>query len=293
MGELLLNVILPLYLLIGVGFFLRKLKPELKTDTISFIVLYLFAPALIFSSFRSLEISLSSLSSILITALGVFIGVYLLALLFEKFFLREKNEAFEISAVVMNAGYLGIPLIYLMFGETALPFAVTYMVVMAVYHFTLGIIILERSLKEGLVSAFKIPLIYALLLSLFLKSVPIPSGIEKMIKLSGDATLPLMLVSIGISLSRITPSSLKVSFLGTLLRFFGGSFFAFIFATLLNCPPLLKKVLIVQSSLPSAILNYVLCERFRRSPETAASIIFVSTLIFPVYLLIFIHCLKL
>jgi len=286
MGELLLNVILPIYLLIGLGFLLGKLNSELRTDTISFIVLYLFAPSLIFSSFRSLEISLSSFSSILVTALGVFGGVYLLSLFVEKSYLGKRNEAFEISAVVMNAGYLGIPLIYLMFGEKALPFAVTYMVVMAVYHFTLGIIILEGSLKEGLVSALRIPLIYALLLSLLLRGVSITAGIEKIVKLSGDATLPLMLVSIGISLSRINPSSLRESLLGTLLRFFGGSFFAFTFATLLNCPPLLKKVLIVQSSLPSAILNYVLCERFGKSPETAASIIFFSTLLFPLYLLV-------
>jgi predicted permease len=284
MGDILLNVILPLYLLIGIGFFVGKLKPELKTDTISFIVLYLFAPALIFSSFRSVEISLHNLSCILLTALGVFIGVYLLSLLVERFLFGKKDEAFEISTTVMNAGYLGIPLIYLWFGEEGLPFAVTFMVIMAVYHFTLGIVILEGSLKSGLLSVLKIPLIYAVVFSFFLKGVPIPTGIEKIIKLAGDATLPLMLVSVGISLSRITPSSLLLSLVGTLLRFVGGSLFALLFSTLLACPPLLKKVLIVQSSLPSAILNFVLCERFNRSPEIAASIIFISTLLFPFYL---------
>jgi predicted permease len=69
----------------------------------------------------------------------------------------------------MNAGYLGIPLIYLLFGERALPFALTYMVVMAVYHFTLGIFILEGSFKEGVLSALKVPLIYGAILGLLLK----------------------------------------------------------------------------------------------------------------------------
>jgi len=286
MGDVLLNVILPLYLLMGAGFLAGKLKPELKTDTISFIVFYLFAPALIFSSFRDVEVSLSNLTCISLTALGVFAGVYLTSLLVEIFILKERSGAFELSATVMNAGYLGIPLIYLMFGEEGLPFAVTFMVVMAVYHFTLGIVILRGSLKEGLISVLKIPLIYAVLFSFFLRGVSIPSGIEKIIRLAGDATLPLMLVSIGISLSRIAPSFWRLSLCGTALRFLGGTIFAFIFATFTGCPSLLKKVLVVQSSLPSAILNFVLCERFKESPEVAASVIFISTLVFPFYLLV-------
>jgi len=158
---------------------------------------------------------------------------------------------------------------------------------MAVLHFTLGIVVLQReNLKEGLLSVLKIPLIYAVVFAFFTKGISIPEGIEKILKLTGDATLPLMLVSIGISLSRIKPSEIELSVLGTAVRFVGGTLTAFLFASVLNCPPLLKKILVVQSSLPSAILNYVLCERFNRSPEIAASIIFVSTLLFPVYLLI-------
>ncbi len=287
MGDILLNVILPLYLLILFGFLIVKLKPDLKTDTISFIVLYLFAPALIFSSFREVNVSLKDFSCISFTALGVFVGVFLLSLLVEIFVLKKKNEAFEISSTVMNAGYLGIPLIYLMFGDEGISFAITYMVVMAVLHFTLGIVVLQReNLKEGLLSVLRIPLIYAVVLAFFTRGISIPEGFEKILKLAGDATLPLMLVSIGISLSRIKPSEIELGIVGTAVRFAGGTLTAFLFASILKCPPLLKKILVVQSSLPSAILNYVLCERFNRSPEAAASIIFVSTLLFPVYILI-------
>jgi predicted permease len=287
MGDILLNVILPLYLIIFSGFLIGKLKPDLKTDTISFIVLYLFAPILIFSSFRKVNISLDDFSCISFTVLGVFVGVFLLSLLVEIFILKKKNEAFELSSTVMNAGYLGIPLIYLMFGEEGIPFAVTYMVVMAVLHFTLGIVVLQRgNLKKGLLSVLKIPLIYAVVLAFFTKEISIPEGIEKILKLTGDATLPLMLVSIGISLSRIKPSEIELSIVGTVVRFAGGTLTALLFASILNCPPLLKKILVIQSSLPSAIFNYILCERFNRSPEIAASIIFASTLLFPVYFLI-------
>lgn len=287
MGDIVLNVILPVYLLIISGFAIGKIKPTLKTDTISFIVLYLFAPALIFSSFRKLDVSVMNFSCISLTALGVFVGVLLLSLFVELFILKEKNGAFEISSTVMNAGYIGIPLIYLLFGEKAIPFAITYMVAMAVLHFTLGIVILQReNLKEGLLSILKIPLIYAVVLAILTRGICIPAGIGKIVKLTGDATLPLMLVSIGISLSKIAPSEIKLSLWGTAVRFVGGTLTALLFTSILGCSPFLKQVMVVQSSLPSAVLNYVLCERFNKSPEVASSIIFASTLLFPLYILI-------
>jgi predicted permease len=285
-GELLVNVILPLYLLIGAGYLFGRLRPELETRTISFVVLYLFAPALIFSSFKRVNLTLTSFFQIAFTALFVFIFTYLLAVAAEKALLGRRNPAFELSATVMNAGYLGIPLIYLMFGEEALAYAITFMVVMAVYHFTLGILILKgRDFKEGIKAALKIPLIYAALLAFLLKGAELPSGIEKVLKLTGDATMPLMLVSIGISLSKISVEEFREAFVATLVRFFGGTVGALIAVSAIGAPPLLKKVLIVQSSLPSAVLNFVLCEEFKASPKLAASVIFLSTLLFPLYLL--------
>jgi len=172
-----------------------------------------------------------------------------------------------------------------MFGEKALPYALTFMVATAVYHFSLGVAVLKReNLKEAVVSSLKIPLLPALILSFLLKSISIPPGIEKVVQLTGNATLPLMLVSIGINLSKTPLKELKTGILGTVARFFGGTAAALIVVGIFPFSTLEKKVLIVQSSLPSAVLNFVLCEKFKKSPQTAATIIFVSTLLFPFYL---------
>ncbi|WP_456456020.1 AEC family transporter [Thermovibrio sp.] len=280
MGELFVNVILPLYLLIGIGYLFGKLKKDLDTSSISFLVLYFFAPVLVFSSFKEVELPLKYSIFVALGSLWVFVFTYL----FSRFVARGKGPAFYLSATVMNAGYLGIPLIYLLFGEKALPYAVSYMVFMAVYHFTLGIVILNPGkLKEGVVSAFKIPLIYSAVLAFLFKGVNLPSGIEEILKLTGNSTMPLMLVSIGVSLSKVSFSEVKDALLGTALRFLGGTLGALLIVKLLPVPSLLGKVLVVQSSLPSAVLNFVLCQRFNRSPEVAASIIFLSTLAFPLY----------
>ncbi len=281
MGELLINVIFPVYLLIGVGYLFGRLKGELETSSISFLVLYFFAPALVFSSFKRVELPLKYSLFIAFASLWVFLFTYF----FSKLLAKRRELAFYLSATVMNAGYLGIPLIYLLFGEKALPYGVSYMVFMAVYHFTLGILMLNPGkLKEGIISALKVPLIYSAVLAFIFKGINLPSGIEKILELTGNSTMPLMLVSIGISLSKVSLREIKEALLGTVLRFLGGTLGALLIVKAVPVPSLLGKVLLVQSSLPSAVLNFVLCQKFNRSPEVAASIIFLSTLLFPLYL---------
>ncbi len=284
MGDLFLNVIFPLYLLIGIGFLVGKLKPDFRTTDISFLVLYVFAPALILCSFRTVSVSRELVGCITLVAVFVFVGTLLLAFAAEKLFLGKRNAAFEISSTVMNAGYLGIPLIYLMFGEKALPIAVTYMVVMALLHFTAGVALLGDGLADGVKSALKLPLIYAVFFSFVFRDFPLPDGFEKVLKLTGDATMPLMLVALGVNLSRIPTSYLGISVIASAVRFLGGTLSALLAVFLMPIPSELKAPLIVQSSLPSAVLNFVLCEKFGKSPGLAASIIFISTLLFPIYL---------
>jgi len=287
METIILNVIFPIYVLIALGFFAGKIKKELDTEGITFIVLYFLAPALVFSSFRKLHITAENFKYIAINGTLTIGGIWLIALLFSKIFYKRRIPAFELSSSVMNIGYLGLPLIYVLFGENALGYAVTYMVFVTLIHFSLAIMALNpNSLKEGIIETFKIPLIYAVIFSFFFKDIPLSEGMEKMLKLMGDSTMPLMLITIGIKLSKIKMEKLHIGISGALLRLVGGTLISFLTVKTFACPELLKKTIFVQSTLPSAILNFVLCDRFKQDPDISASIIFFSTLISPVWLFI-------
>jgi len=284
MSGILVNVILPLYLLILLGFFIGRLKRDVETQSISFLVLFIFAPALIISSFRKVSIGYPDVGCTVIVSVAVVMFVWLCVYALERFAFGERFPALELSSTIMNSGYLGIPLIYLLFGEKGLPYGISFMVAMTLIHFTFGILILQGSLLSGIREALKIPVIYAIFLSFLLKGVHIPEGFEKMVELTGNATMPLMLVSIGISLSRIEVSSLKLGAVSSAFRLTGGFLFSSLPVLLLHCNPLMSKVLIVQSSLPPAVLNFVLCDRFGKDPDTAASSILIGTLISPVWI---------
>ncbi|SNR61692.1 AEC family transporter [Desulfurobacterium atlanticum] len=287
METIILNVIFPIYILIALGFIAGKAKKRLDTEGITFIVLYFLAPALVFSSFRKLHITVESFTYIAINGTVTIGSIWFIAFLFAKIFYKRRIPAFELSSSIMNIGYLGLPLIYVLFGENALGYAVTYMVLVTIIHFTIAVVALNPdSLKDGIVETLKIPLIYAVIFSFFFKNIPLPDGMEKMLKLMGDSTMPLMLITIGIKLSSIKMENLHTGISGALLRLIGGTFISFLTVKTFSCPELLKKTIFVQSTLPSAILNFVLCDRFKQDPDISASIIFFSTLISPVWLFI-------
>ena len=283
--HLFLNVLVPLYLLIALGYLLGRLYPELETRSVSVFVLNLLAPALVLHSFRTSDITLGSALKVFAVASVVVSGCYLLCFAVEFLLLNGRIKAFEISSVFMNSGYLGLPLIFLMFGDRAFPVAIAFSISMTLLHFTMGIFLLQGSgLFRGVLEVARQPLVWAMVLGYAVKYLYLPSGIEKMLKLTGEATLPVMLIAIGVSLSRISLSKIRLSLLGVLLRFAGGALFSYLGCNLLRCDGLLYPVLFVQSSLPSAVMNYVLCDGFGEDAELAASIIFFSTLLFPLYL---------
>ncbi|WP_457568240.1 AEC family transporter [Desulfurobacterium sp.] len=281
-----INVIFPTYILIAAGFLSGKVKKNMETETITFIVLYFFAPALILSSFKTVKLSLSDIKFIVFCGTAVIGSVWIAAAVIGKNLFGKRLPALELSSAIMNIGYLGLPVVYVLFGEAALGYAVTYMVFVTVIHFTVAIIALNpESLKKGIKETAKIPLIYAVIAAVFLRNVSFPGGAEKMLKLTGNSTMPLMLIAIGIKLSRINVKDLTPAIIGTLLRLCLGTAVAFIVVKLLPASSLLKKTVLVQSSLPSAMLNFVLCDRFGQNPEISASVILISTLISPLWLI--------
>ena len=285
MLHLFVNVLLPTYLLIALGFLLGKLKPEIETKSVSTLVLYVLAPALIISSLRESQLNPATIPFIAWACAMVVAGCYLTTVAIEKVLLKRRSEAIELSVTFMNSGYLGIPLIFLLFGEDFFKVAITYSVIMTFLHFSFGIVILQGGdFKAGIAEALKLPLIYALIAAPLANSIPLPQGLEKMLKMTGLATIPVMLITTGISLSRIRPQGIKVALWSSILRFAAGFGWALLAVLPWGIPTTIKAAVVVQSSLPSAVMNYVLCDRFGKEPDLAASIIFFSTLIFPLFL---------
>ena len=128
---------------------------------------------------------------------------------------------------------------------------------------------------------FKVPLIYAVVLAIFLNKtgVEINTEINNSIKLLGTTCIPLMMFSLGHKLSETRIVDFKEDFIVGVARFVMGITVSLIICKFFQVGSHLAKVLIVQYAMPSAVFNFILADRYNKSPEKIASIVFVSTII--------------
>jgi predicted permease len=88
-----------------------------------------------------------------------------------------------------------------------------------------------------------------------------------------------MLISLGYRLHDMPTFRWGHSLGGAAVRIAGGLAMGYGVVTLLGMEGVNRQVLILYSSLPSAVVNFVLTEKYKQDPDLAASIIVISTLV--------------
>src|SRR6185503_7559370 len=113
-----------------------------------------------------------------------------------------------VTTMFANTGNYGLPLVSFAFGEKALSYAGIYFVTTTILFYTLGVLIASlghMNFKEAILGLFKIPTMYAVLLAVIINTwqIPIPSPVGRAIELAAGGTIPLMLILLGVELTRV------------------------------------------------------------------------------------------
>jgi len=163
-------------------------------------------------------------------------------------------------------------------GERALPVGAVVFVTVATLQAVLGTTIAKGS--GGLSQAARMPLVHACLagLACSLWHVSLPAALAEPISLLADLAIPLMLLTLGMSLARLKVTDLRDSLLASVLRSGGGLAVAFAVVTLLQLHGVPRQVLLIEASLPPAVINVLFAQRFGAAPAAVASTIVVGTL---------------
>lgn len=104
-----------------------------------------------------------------------------------------------------------------------------------------------------------------------------PRWLDNTVGLLGGMTIPLMLVTLGVSLASIRTPLLGQGMLLGALRLLCGAGVAWGVGLMLGLSPLAQGVLVMQSAMPVAVFNYLFAVRAGRSPEKVASLVLCST----------------
>jgi predicted permease len=274
----LLSVVAPVFIVALVGLAWARSGAHFDEVSISRLVLNVGVPCLLFRSLTSLDVSPFELAQMAGLTVGV-MSLFAVGGLAVLKAMKLPAHTFLGPLVFSNSGNIGVPICLFAFGEPGLALGMTYFAVSATFHVSLG-----GPLFSGIYSLrpfLRSPLTWAVVITVpvVASGVTVPTWIARTTALLGDIAIPLMLLTLGVSLSKMHPDSLGRSVVLSLVRLALGVSAGLLVTTLLGVEGLTRKVLILQASMPVGVLNYLFAHRYGRSPEQVASLVLVSTLL--------------
>lgn len=271
------NVIAPVLLCALIGFCWAKSGHEYPSEFVSRLVFNIGAPCLVVSSISTVELDLAALTTMTLGTVLSLAMVSLIAFIIIKA-LGHDVRALIVSMAFPNVGNMGLPLALFAFGEQGLALAVAYFMVISIAHFTIGMAIASGE-RIQFTHFIKNPILWSIAVAVLLVgfSVSLPIWVSNSIGLIGDMTIPLMLITLGVSLAGIEVKQWTLGLGYSLLRIGLGGSVAWFVASLLDMSPMESAVLIMQGIMPVAVFNYLFALKSGKHVDTVASLVMIST----------------
>jgi predicted permease len=290
MLETFINVIVPIFLVMVVGFIYgKRLAPDSKT--VSSAIIYLFAPALVIDSLQSAPLVGETLLQIVVlivttaligTAIGVVLGRWLNLS-------RRGISALILGIILFNGANYGIPFNTFMFGAEAEQIAILYYTVSVTLSNTLGVFIVSygssqnASAWDALKNIFKLPLFYATIIGLVLNfgDVMLPLPLMRSVSILASATIPAMLILIGIQIGsfKLDRSRLHPMLYATGISLIIMPLIAWGLSLILGMEGLLQQVAITQHAMPTAVIGIALATQYDGDVELVTGTLLISTVL--------------
>lgn len=274
----LLSVVAPVFIVALIGLVWARSGAHFDELSISRLVLNVGVPCLLFRSLTTIDVppaSLAAMAGLAAAAMSTFAMTGLLVLKAMKL----PAHTFLGPLVFTNSGNLGLPVCLFAFGEPGLALGMAYFAVSSTCHVVLGGPLFSGTFS--LQPLFRSPLTWAVVITVGVVALglPVPTWIARTTTLLGDIAIPLMLLTLGVSLSNMHLKSLGRSVTLSFVRLGVGVSTGLALTTVLGVDGLARKVLILQASMPVGVLNYLFAHRYARTPEQVASLVLVSTLL--------------
>ena len=275
----LFEVLFPVFFIVGIGYFLGKKKSDVDTAFITNYSANFGAPALFIFAITSSGVKFDIFAEYFIysiIALSSFAVVGVIFLIFmKKDYIRELPPFF-----LPNTGNMGIPICLFAYGTLGMGVAAAISSLVVLLHFTVNVFLASK--KFDIFIILKSPSSYAVIIAVaFLYfDMEMPKFVLNTVMLLGYAMIVLILMSLGISLTQLKVFSLKNSLISSVGRVILGPVIGFLLIKIFDLSGYAAGVLLIQSSMPSAILTYLIASMYspKEIVDNISSMIVVSTL---------------
>ncbi|MEO0386318.1 MAG: AEC family transporter [Pseudomonadota bacterium] len=273
-----LEIVAPVFLLAALGFGWVRLGYEYRVEFVTRLAMTLAIPCLIFTALVESAISPAILADMALATLTAYAAAGLgIALAIRVFGLAART--FWAPLTFGNTGNLGLPLALFAFGDTGLGLAAVVFSLTAVLGATLGVWVVAGG--GPVWKALQEPMTWGSVLGalcLALGYTP-PVWAMNTLGLVGQMGIPLMLISLGVAISRLVPAAilravaLSLLKLGLCLPVGIGA------AMVFGLDTIATSVLILQISMPVAVMNYMMAEKYGADAAEVAGLVVISTLL--------------
>ncbi len=276
----LFEVLFPVFFVVGIGYYLGKKNPKIDTTFITNFAANVGTPAMIIYALNPINISFQVFKDFFwyyLVAIGCFFIVGVIFLFVQK----TKDIIRELPPFIMpNTGNMGLPICLFAYGSQGLGVSAAISALIILCHFTLGVFLAAR--KFNIEVIIKSPPFYAIIISVILLyfDLNLPSVVENTTLLLMYATIFLILMSLGIALTRLKVFSINKAIFSSIGRVIIGPIIGYFLIIFFKLEGFAAGVLLIQCSMPSAILTYLVGSIYspKKIVDNVASMIVVSTL---------------
>ncbi|WP_249978652.1 AEC family transporter [Vreelandella olivaria] len=267
----------------GLGFLWVRLGHPYPVDFVTRLVFNIGTPSLVLASLSGADIDASTFGRTMLATSLVILTMGATTFIVARL-LRRPWRVLLAPMMYPNTGNMGLPVVLYAFGSAGFAYGITIMVTVSLFQFTLGAALSSKG--NPLITLVKTPTVYAILIAmgLLLTNTSLPPWLANTVDLMSGFTVPLMLITLGVSLASIQVTSLRSGLGFSLVRIPLAAATAWLIAEWIGLPPLAQSILVVQMCMPVAVINYLFAQRAQRDPGYVASLVFCSTLLALFYL---------
>ena len=276
----LFEVVFPVFFVIGIGYYLGKKNPKIDTKFITNFAANIGTPAMVIYAVTSTGIDFEIFRD--------YFWYYLLAILsfsivgiINLYLIKTKDIIRELPPLIFpNTGNMGLPICMFAYGSQGLGVSASITSLIILMHFTVGVFLADR--KFNLDVIIKNPPFYAIIFSsvVLFYEIEMPVFVINTTEWLMYTTIFLILMSLGIALTRLKVFSFNKALISSFTRMFIGPLIGVGLIWIFNLKGFAAGVLLIQCSMPSAVLNYLVGSIYspKKVVDSVASTIVVSTI---------------
>jgi predicted permease len=290
-----LNIVGPVFLVIGAGYGLVRLGlfADSLTDTLMKFAIQVAVPCLLFRATAGLDLGAAYDWRVMVSFYSAATVSFLLAGFSAwKVFGRTPGESVAVgfAALFSNSVLLGLPISERAWGAENLSTAYAIISVHAPFCYLLGITSMEvirsdgRAWRETLAVVLRAMFSNSLMIGIGLgflvnlAGVPLPSVISSAVDILSDAALPIALFALGGILTRYSISA-DLAQVGSisLLSLFLHPLITLLLCRLLKVDPVITHSAVLIAAMAPGINSYLFAAMYQRGQRVAASTVLLAT----------------